>query len=153
MANIKEIRQHGRSAVTQEGRHDSGKRQHAQRSAGDQQDLQGHGHAQARGQEEFVIAARAQGDARRAIQDERVEREHRGHAQEAPLLAQRRKDQVGVRGRHQRRIAQARSRAPEAARGIGPQRLRQLIAAVDDVVPRRRPHGDALVNGVGDAHE
>ena len=35
-------------------------------------------------------------------------REHRRDAQESPLFAQRRKDQVGVRGRNQRRIAQPR---------------------------------------------
>ena len=82
---------------------------------------------------------------------QRVEREDQRHAEEAPLLAQRRENQIGVRRRHQLRIAPARCPCPTAAGGEGPQRVRQLIAAVHRVVPRREPHGDALAHGVRDA--
>ena len=56
-----------------------------------------------------------------------------------------------MRSRHQLRIAEPRSHPRRPARGIGPQRVRQLIAAVYQVVPRRKPHAHALAHRVGHA--
>ena len=66
-ANTDEVRQHRGAAVAQERRDHAGERQHAQRAAGDQQDLQRRGRGQSRGQEELVIGAGAQRDAQRAV--------------------------------------------------------------------------------------
>ena len=109
-AEHREVGQHGGAAVAQERRHHAGERQHAERSAGDQQDLQRRGGAEAGGQEEFVIGARAQGDAEAAIDQECVQREDRRDAEQAPLLAERGEDQVGMRRRA--RIADRPVRCP-----------------------------------------
>ncbi len=53
-----------------------------------------------------------------------------------------------MRRGNQLRIAQPDTHAGKLAGGKGPQRLRQLIAAVNQVIPGRKPHGNALANGV-----
>ena len=61
-----------------------------------------------------------------------------------------------MRRRHQLRVAEPRPHAGRAAAGIRPQRVGQLIAAVNVVVPGGKPHGDALAhvvrNSDGAAH-
>ena len=58
-----------------------------------------------------------------------------------------------MRGRNQLRVAPPNTGAGHSARGIGPKRVRQLIAAVHHVVPRRQPHPHALPHGVRHADE
>ncbi len=151
--NIDEVGQHRGAPVAQERCHHAGKRQHAQRAAGDQQNLQRRGRRQAGRQKELVVGACAQGDAERSIDQERVKREDCRDAEEAPLLAERGEDQVGMRGRNELRIALPDARAGDAAGRVGPQRMRQLIAAVHQVVPGRKPHRDALAHGVRHAQQ
>ena len=56
-----------------------------------------------------------------------------------------------MRRRHRLRIALPGSHPRRPARGIGPQRVCQLIAAVHQVVPRREPHVDTFAHCVGHA--
>ena len=75
------------------------------------------------------------------------QQQHGGDTREAPLFADSRQHQVGIARRDHFRIAPARARAPRSAGGKGPQRMGQLVAAVDLVIPRREPHVDALHDG------
>ena len=50
-------------------------------------------------------------------------------------------------------VAESDPRARHAAGGERPQRVRQLIAAVHQVVPGREPHRDAVADGVRDAEQ
>ena len=58
-----------------------------------------------------------------------------------------------MNGGNHLRVAQSDARAGGAAGGEGPERFRKLVAAVNHVVPRREPHGDALAHGVRDAED
>ncbi len=51
------------------------------------------------------------------------------------------------------RLTLSHARAGDSARGVRPQRMRELIAAVHHVVPGGKPHGDALANGVRHAEQ
>src|ERR1035438_4801649 len=75
------------------------------------------------------------------------QQKNRGHARESPFFADRWQHEIGVARWDHRWIAPARSGSPSTTGGKSPQRVRQLVAAVNIVVPRREPHVDALHNG------
>ena len=77
------------------------------------------------------------------------QQKHGSNADEAPFFADRRQHQVGIAGGDHFGIAPAGAGAPRSAGGERPECVRQLIAAVDLVVPWGEPHVDALHHGLG----
>src|ERR1035441_9152190 len=80
------------------------------------------------------------------MNQETEQQQNCGDARESPFFADRWQHEIGVaRGDH-RWIAPARSGSPSTTGGKSPQRVRQLVAAVNVVIPGREPHVDALDN-------
>jgi len=77
--------------------------------------------------------------------------ERRSDSDKADVLAERGEHQVGVSGRNHLRVADAWSKAADAAGGQRPERVRDLIAARQRVLPRIDPHRHSLRHRAGDA--
>ncbi len=97
--------------------------------------------SEAEGEEEAYSS-----DARRAMRKALATRnansaEDRDDADKAPLFADRGQHQVGVAGGNHAGIAHSGAGAPWPAGRERPQRVRNLIAAADVIVPGREPHG------------
>ena len=107
----------------------------AEHAGADQQHLEGDEAGQAEPEEEAVVRAGAQGRAQRARHQEAEQQEDSGHTQEAPLFADGGQHEIGIAGRDHGGVAPAGAGADRAAGGEAPERMRQLVAAVDVVIP------------------
>ena len=75
---------------------------------------------------------------------------HARNAYSAELLADRRKNQIGMAGRQIARVAETEAGSKRASGRKGPDRMRHLIAARNGVVPWRLPHENPLRERVRD---
>ena len=148
----REVGDHRRASEAEKRRDDAGERNESQDASGDEDQLQGHDQIEAGDQEERIGVGRVQGRAKAAPDEDPVEREDRGEAEEAELLAGSGENQIGVSGGQQRGTAASRTGAYQSSRGERPDRMRDLVAAGDHVSPGRMPHVDALGDGGRKVH-
>ena len=139
-----EVRHHRRSAQAEERRDDAGERQQAEQAADDQQRLRGERRHQPDDQQRHVGLIGATRDAQRAHHERAEQHEDQRDAGEAEDLAEAGEHEIVLAGRDVARARLGEAAAEESARRQAPERVRDLIAAADAVVPRRLPHVDAL---------
>jgi hypothetical protein len=148
-ADHREVRHHRGSAKAEERRDHAGERQQAEQAADDEQRLGSERGDEADHQQRDVGLIGPPRDPQRAHHQRREQGQRHHDSGEAQDLAQTGEDQIVLTGRDVARARLGQPAAQQAARGQGPQRVRDLVAAADAVVPRRFPHVDALDDGRG----